>query len=40
MRSWFHKNYFPKDIIGKEWVKLNSQCKLKETKGKIKEFPL
>ena len=37
MRSWFNKRGYPKGLVKKKWVKLNSLGIPEETKGKRKE---
>ena len=40
MRSWFYKRGYPKGLVEKKCVKLNSLGIPEETKEKRKEFPL
>ena len=40
MRSWFYKRGYPKGLVEKKWVKLNSLGIPGEAKEKRKEYPL
>ena len=40
MGSWFYKRGYPKRLVEKKWVKLNSLGVPEETKEKRKAFPL